>query len=190
MKFPTLFQSLNEQVDISTQMYLDLEKRLIPRTLQRKEFLIREGEVIRYLPFINNGLMTNYRIDNEGDRHVLQIRWTGKWLGDLYSFFSGKPTRFNIQAYQKTELLFINFETFEYITQQYPIFERYFRLGLQDAYIETLDQIFNLHSTSAKDRYLELLQNVPSIFDDMPQYLIASYLSIKPQSLSRIRKSL
>ncbi len=80
--------------------------------------------------------MVNYRLDENGEKHVIQIRWTGLWLGDLYSFYSGKPTKFNIQTYQPTELLMINHETFNFMTREYPIFERYFRLGIQDAYIE------------------------------------------------------
>ena len=171
------------------EAYLDVENRLVRKTLDKKEFLIKEGNIIKYMPFINNGLMVNYRLDN-GERHVIQIRSSGLWLGDLYSFFSGKRTNFNIQAYRSTELLMINHETFDYMTKEYPVFEKYFRLVLQNAYVETLDQIYNLHSLSAEKRYLELIKNVPSHLDDIPHYLIASHLNIKPQSLSRIRKTL
>ncbi|MDW3648892.1 MAG: Crp/Fnr family transcriptional regulator [Bacteroidia bacterium] len=175
---------------VPLEAYLDIEKRLIRKSLDKKEFLIREGQIIRYMPFIHKGLMVNYRLDEAGEKHVIQIRWAGLWLGDLYSFFSGKATKFNIQTFQPTELLMINHETFEYIIKEYPIFERYFRLNLQNAYVETLDQLFNLHSLSAEERYLELITNVPSLLDDIPHYLIASYLNIQPQSLSRIRKNL
>ncbi len=188
MKYPTLYQAFRKHIDLSPKAYLDLENRLIHKTLDKKEFLINEGQVIRYLPFIAKGLMVNYRLDGEGEKHVIQIRWAGLWLGDLYSFFSGAPTKFNIRAYQPTELLMINHETFDYITKKHPVYERFFRLSIQNAYIETLNQIFNLHSSSAEARYLELINNVPALLNDIPHYLIASYLSIKPQSLSRIRK--
>jgi len=190
MEYPILYQDFNSYINLSVETYLDLESRLVRKTLAEKEFLIQEGQIIRYLPFIHKGLMVNYRLDDEGEKHVIQIRWTGLWLGDIYSFFSGRPTKFNIRAYQPTELLMINHETFEYMIREYPIYERYFRLGLQNAYIETLDQVFNLHSLTAEERYLELIQNVPSLLDDIPHYLIASYLNIQPQSLSRIRRNL
>lgn len=185
-----LFQNLKSYINIPIEAYLDLESRLVRKTLNEKEFLIQEGQIIRYLPFIKKGLMVNYRLDEEGEKHVIQIRWTGLWLGDLYSFFSGRPTKFNIRAYHPTELLMIDHETFNFITKEHPIYERYFRLGIQEAYVDTLDQIFNLHSLSAEKRYLELIQNVPSLLDDIPHYLIASYLNIQPQSLSRIRRNL
>lgn len=190
MQYPILYQDFKSYINLPVETYLDLESRLVRKTLDAKEFLIQEGQIIRYLPFINKGLMVNYRLDDEGEKHVIQIRWTGLWLGDIYSFFSGRPTKFNIRAYQPTELLMIDHKTFDFITREYPIYERYFRLGLQNAYLETLDQIFNLHSLSAEQRYLELIQNVPSLLDDIPHYLIASYLNIQPQSLSRIRRSL
>ncbi len=188
MKYPTLYKAFNKHINLSAKAYLDLESRLIHKTLNKKEFLFNEGQVVRYLPFINKGLMVNYRLDDKGEKHVIQIRWTGLWLGDLYSFFSGAPTRFNIRAYEPTELLMINHETFDFITKKHPVYERFFRLSIQNAYVETLNQIYNLHSSSAEERYLELIKNVPRLLNDIPHYLIASYLSIKPQSLSRIRK--
>ncbi len=190
MKYPNLYQSFNKYIDLPIDVYLDVESRIVYKTLNKNEYLIKSGQIIRYLPFINKGLMINYRLDENGDKHVLQIRWTGLWLGDLYSFFSGNPTKFNIRAYQDTELLMMNHDTYDYITREHPVFERYFRLGLQNAYVETLNQIFNLHSLSAEERYLELINNFPALLDIIPHYLIASYLNIKPQSLSRIRKKL
>jgi CRP-like cAMP-binding protein len=190
MKYPFLYRSFNEIINLSEEAYLDIESRLIRKALDKNEYLLYEGQVIEYLPFINKGLMVNYRLDENSEKHVLQIRWTGLWLGDLYSFFSGKPTKFNIRTYQPTELLLMDHETFDYITSTHPVFEKYFRIGIQNAYVETLNQIYNLQSLSAEERYLELLDNVPSLLEDIPHYLIASYLNIQPQSLSRIRRNL
>ncbi len=189
MKYKTLYDSLSRYIDLSLDAYLALEERVIIKKLDTREFLLREGETIRYMPFINDGLMVNYRTDENGERHVIQIRWAGWWLGDLNSFFFKKPSMFNIITYKPTELLLVNHETFEYITQKYPIYEKYFRLAIQNAYMETLTSVFNLHSTSAEERYIDLIKNVPTLLDDIPHYLIASYLNIRPQSLSRIRKN-
>ncbi|MEO1263674.1 MAG: Crp/Fnr family transcriptional regulator [Bacteroidota bacterium] len=188
MDYPMLYQAFNKYIKLSVEAYIDLESKLVLKSLNKNEYLIKSGQTIRHLPFINNGLMANYRLDENGDIHVIQIRWTGWWLGDIYSFFSGKPTSFNIRAYQPTELLMINHDTFDFMTREYPIYERYFRIAIQHSYINTLTQVFNLHSLSAEERYLELVQNYPTLLDDIPHYLIASYLNIRPQSLSRIRK--
>ena len=190
MKYPLLYQTFNKHINLPVESYLDIENRLVRKTLVKKEFLIKEGKIIKYLPFINDGLMVNYRVNENGERYVLQIGSSGGWLGDLYSFFSGNPTRFNIQAYRTTELLMISHETFEYMTTKYPVFEKFFRLVIQNAYVKTIDTKYRYSSLSAETRYLELIKNVPSILDDIPHYLIASYLNIKPQSLSRIRKGL
>ena len=189
MKYPNLFKAFNTYINLHIDVYLDLEDRLIHKKIGKKEFLFREGQVVKYLPFINDGLMINNIVDEDGEEHIIQIRGTGLWLGDLYSFFSGAKTRFNIQAYQPTELLMINHETFDYITKNHPVYEKYFRLSIQNAYVQTLNRIYNLHSATAEKRYLELIKNIPGLLDEIPHYLIASYLNIKPQSLSRIRKS-
>ena len=142
MEYPALYQSFKNYINLPIESYLDLESRLVRKTLNKKEFLIREGQIIRYLPFINKGLMVNYRLDESGEKHVIQIRWTGLWLGDLYSFFSGNPTAFNIRAYHPTELLMMNHETYDFIINEHPVYERYFRLGIQDAYIENTQPNF------------------------------------------------
>jgi CRP-like cAMP-binding protein len=190
MEYPLLYQVFNKYINLSVESYLDIENRLVRKTLDNKEYLIKEGGIIKYLPFINDGLMVNYRVNESGERYVLQIGSSGGWLGDLYSFFSGNPTRFNIQAYHATELLMINHETFEYMTTEYPVFEKFFRLVIQNAYVKTIDTKYRDNSLSAEMRYLELIKKTPTILDDIPHYLIASYLNIKPQSLSRIRKKL
>lgn len=82
----------------------------------------------------------------------------------------------------------IDHETFDYITKNYSIYEKYFRLSIQKAYTQTLNRIYNFHSITAEERYLELIKNIPELLDKIPHYLIASYLDIKPHSLSRIRK--
>jgi CRP-like cAMP-binding protein len=187
MKYPQLYEHFREHILLSKEAYLELEERLIKKSIKKKEYLIREGNVIKYLPYIKDGLLVNYRLDNSGNTHVMQIRYTGSWLGDLYSFFNNSNTHFNIQAFQDTELLLINRETFDYISKKYPIYEKYFRIGIQNAYNQTINQVYNIHSQSAEKRYQELIKNIPTILEDIPHYMIASYLGIKPQSLSRIR---
>jgi CRP-like cAMP-binding protein len=190
IKYPNLYNSIRNYINITPDEYLPLEERLIVKQLKEREFFVQEGEIIKYLGFINDGLMVNYRIDEKGDRHVIQIRWTQWWMGDLYSFFSRKPTFSDIICYKPTEILLINHETFDYITENFPKYEKFFRIAFQKSYISTLNQVYNLHSKSAEERYLDLIENVPTILDDIPHYLIASYLNIRPQSLSRLRKNI
>ncbi|WP_271766221.1 Crp/Fnr family transcriptional regulator [Aquimarina algiphila] len=187
MQYPQLYKQFKKHIDLSLEAYLDLEKRLIKKTIKKKEYLIEEGKIAKYLPFIEKGLLVNYRFDSDAHTHVIQIGYTGNWLGDLFSFFNNSPTHFNIQAFKETDLLLINRETYEYISEKYPIYEKYYRIGIQNAYSQVLKRIYNIHSQSAKKRYQALIENIPTILDDIPHYMIASYLGVKPQSLSRIR---
>jgi CRP-like cAMP-binding protein len=190
IKYPTFYNSLNHYVKLPDEAYQALEERLIFKKLKEKEYFTEEGKIAHYLPFINKGLMVNYRTDEIGDRHTLQIRPTGWWLGDLYSFFSSEPSFANLICYKPTELLLVSHETFDFITKEYPIFEKYFRIAFQRSYIGALTQMYNLHKTTAEERYKDLINEIPSILDEIPHYLIASYLNIQPQSLSRIRRKL
>lgn len=190
MKYPNLYNAIKRYVNITEVEYYALEERLIVRNLKDREFFVRNGAIVKNLGFINEGLMVNYRLDANGDRHVIQIRWTNWWMGDLYSFFSRQPTFSEIICYKPTEILLISHESFDFITKKHPVYERFFRIAFQKSYVSTLNQLYNLHSKSAEERYLDLINHVPTILDDIPHYLIASYLNIRPQSLSRIRKNI
>ncbi|WP_281991361.1 Crp/Fnr family transcriptional regulator [Aquimarina aggregata] len=187
MQYPQLYKQFKKHIDLPLVAYLNLEERLIIKKINKKEHFIEEGKIARYLPFIQKGLLVNYRVDTAARTHVIQIGYTGTWLGDLFSFFNGSPTHFNIQAFQETDLLLINRETYDYISKKYPIYEKYYRIGIQNSYNQMLKRIYNINSQSAQKRYHDLIESVPTILDDIPHYMIASYLGIKPQSLSRIR---
>jgi len=87
MKYQLLYQTFNKHINLPVEAYLDVENRLLRTTLDKKEFLIKEGKIIKYMPFINDRLMVNYRVNEDGETYVLQIGSSGFWFGDLYSFF-------------------------------------------------------------------------------------------------------
>mgnify|MGYP000483506377 CR=1 FL=1 len=122
----------------------------------------------------------------------------GKWkplsnthnLSDLYSYFSQETSKLNIEVITKTELIIISKDNFDKCCDTIPAFDRFQRLLFQNAYVNTLQRVSELNSKSAPQRYLDLANKYPEIIQQVPQLLIASYLGIKPQSLSRIRKKL
>ncbi|MEZ5009461.1 MAG: Crp/Fnr family transcriptional regulator [Chitinophagales bacterium] len=188
MKFKSLYESITSEVDVPMDIYLEFEDRFIFKEFDKKDFVLKEGQIATYLSFLNKGLIVSYRTDANGNRHAIQIRWKGSWLSELESIFSKKPTKYNYLAVKPTEMLFMPLKDYNEISKKYPVFETFFRISLKQSYLGALEQIYKLHSLSAEARYLELIKNVPTLLEDIPHYLIASYLNIQPQSLSRIRK--
>ena len=189
-KLDILQKHISLKVDIDS---VDLDRFValtIPRTIEKGEFFIRTGQVARYQAFVLKGVLASYSIDTKGEKHVVQIAIEGHWISDLYSFLSKEPAVFTVEALEKCELLLMSLENHERACNEIPVFERFFRLLIQNALVQHQRRISNIYSESAEDRYLNLIKEKPEIAQSVPQHYLASFLGIKPQSLSRIRKQM
>ena len=163
---------------------------LFEKTYDKKDLLVEEGKQCNYIYFLTEGSCYSYLTDEKGDEHAIQFALEGYWISDLYSFFSGKKAIYTIQALEPTKVLVLNKESFQKACDALPTLDRYFRLLIQNAFIALQYRLAKTHSEDAEHRYNEFAQLHPQFVKRIPQYLIASYLGIKPQSLSRIRKEL
>jgi len=162
----------------------------VPTQLESKVQFVNEGKVCRNLFFVDAGATHTFIIDKKGEAHTVQFGFEGYWIGDMYSFFSGKPAIFNVETLEPTVLFAMTHADFEKACEQIPKFEMFFRILVQNGYLSSLQRIAKSFSEDAEQRYLSLITNHPDLPQRVPQYLVASYLGIKPQSLSRIRQNL
>jgi CRP-like cAMP-binding protein len=175
---------------LSDEEFLQLSAYLKPVKIEKKQLIISEGKVCNHLYFVETGILHSYVMDSQGDMHTVQFGFEGHWITDLYSFLSGKPAIFNVEALENTTAWAIQNTDYEKACCQIHKFEHFFRKLLQNAYIQAQHRIAKTFSEDAENRYLALIQKQPDLLQRVPQYLIASYLGIKPQSLSRIRQTI
>lgn len=158
------------------------------KKLRRRQYFLQEGDVCRYEAFIYKGCLRSYEIDQKGVEHVIQFAPEDWWMGDLYSFFTNTPSRLNIDALEDSELFIFDHKTIEDLYERVPKFERYFRLLMQNSLIALQQRILSNMSMTAAERYCDFLTRYPKIEQRVPNHQIASFLGIKPESLSRIRR--
>ena len=185
-----LYKHLNHTVTISESDTFKLYSQAKIYHLKKKEFLFMEGELAKYVGFVNKGCLRYYRLDDKGEEHIIYFATEEWWIGDLSSFYSGKPSLFNLHALEDCELFLYTKELFELMRAQIPAFDQYVKIRHAKATDARLETMMSQRYESAESRYLKLLQGFPDIFQRVPQHYIASFLGIKPQSLSRIRKNL
>lgn len=161
-----------------------------PQTISAKEILIHEGDRCTNLYFVEKGALYSYLTDNNGDAHVVQFALEGYWISDLYSFFSDRPALYTVEALEACQLLSLDKVAFQKCCDHLNKMDRFFRILIQNAYVGAQYRIARTFSAEAEQRYCELVENQPDIVQRVPQFLIASYLGVKPQSLSRIRKQI
>lgn len=157
--------------------------------LPKKEFLFCADEVVKHLAFVQKGCIRYYLIDDKGNEHIVYFGTEGWWVGDMNSFFNQKPTIYYLQALEDTELLMFNRENFQRAIDE-TSYGGFFREATKKSYMSIQKRYAEANTKSAEEKYIELMQKNPSILQRVPQHLIASYLGIKPESLSRIRKKL
>ncbi|MEM6726223.1 MAG: Crp/Fnr family transcriptional regulator [Bacteroidota bacterium] len=169
-------------------------ERFIERTgrlsVKAKSHVIQEGQFVRYIYFIEKGLLYTNIVNQLGERQVVQFSFENYWTSDLSCYLSGEPAQYNLEALEDTEMILLSRDDFEWASRNVPLIGRYFRMLIQNAYIASQFRINRSFTLDAEARYLKLIDSHPDILYRVPQYLIASYLGIKPQSLSRIRKKL
>jgi CRP-like cAMP-binding protein len=158
------------------------------KKLRKKQFFLQEGDVCKYQAFVYKGCLRTYEVDKKGAEHVIQFAPEDWWTGDLYSFFTNTPSRLNTDALEDTELFIFDHQAIEELYHQVPKFERYFRLLMQNSLIALQHRVLSNMTQSAAERYCDFLQRYPKIEQRVPNHQIASFLGIKPESLSRIRR--
>jgi len=160
------------------------------KKIRKRQYLVQEGDVGRYQYFVNQGCLRTYHTDDKGMEHNVQFSIEDWWTGDMYSFLTQTPGKYNIVAIEDSDLFCIDSEGLELLYTKVPKFERFFRHLLQNAFIALQERILSGMSESAEERYLNFRKKYSEMDKRIPQNQIASFLGITPESLSRIRKQL
>jgi CRP-like cAMP-binding protein len=140
--------------------------------------------------FVASGCLRSYVIDDKGKEHIVQFAPETWWLSDNASLASGSPSQYFIDAIADSEVLLIDPPSHQQLLQRVPGYAQAFQTGIQKHSAAKDLRIVNALTTSAEERYLAFLATYPSIVARVPQWMLASYLGISPETLSRVRKSL
>ncbi len=190
MEFALLFNNFNKYAPVSEEEQAIIEETLIKRFVKKRRNLLNQGDVSRYLYFVNKGVLRSYTIDKQGTEHVVQFALEGYWIADLCSFVTQTPGDINIDAIEDTEVLMLPHHELEILYEKIPGLEKFFRQLYQRAYVALQKRYNSSQSIIAEERYLELILQQPDIAMRIPLIYIASYLGITAESLSRIRKKI
>lgn len=158
------------------------------KKVQRKECIVKEGEICSSINFVQQGALRAYYRDKKDNENVVMFAISDWWITDMYSFANEKPAMLNIDALEESVILQLQKRDLDKLYLSTPKFERFFRILMQNAYVrEQLRTVENL-SMPAGDRYENFLKKYPQFAQRVPLKQIASYLGITPEFLSLLRK--
>lgn len=188
--FELFLASVKEHISIAEEEFEFCKTLFIPKKLRKRQFLLQEGDVCRYTAFVEKGMLRTFTVDDKGNEPILQFSMEGWWVTDLYSYLTDEPSRYNIEALEDCELLLITKPSWDILLEKVPAFERYFRILIQNNLIATQRRLISSLTETAEEQYTKLIATFPTCLQRVPQHMIASFLGITPETLSRIRSQM
>ncbi len=182
-------QFFDSQAILSDEEWATYKSKIIKRNFKRNELILKEGDVENYLSFITKGFVRAFTTNKNGDEITTDIISFG-FMSSYDSFTSRKPSLISIQVLEDVELLCV---TNESLNELYKISHTGEKLGRINAELlssYTFSKYIELITTTAEERYLKLLNDNPNLLNKAKQIHISTFLGIKPESLSRIKKNI
>ncbi len=155
--------------------------------MERGDFLIREGDIAKSIYIVKNGSMRIFR-RTKNDEITFRLGYQGSWMTSFSSFLTGNPSEFYIQMIKKSSLLEVSKDNFyEFINSDSEHTTLWLKM-LEEFAVQQMDREIDLLTRSPYERYQRLLERSPSVFQEIPNKYIASYLRMSPETLSRLKK--
>lgn len=156
------------------------------KRLKKHQFLVQEGDFVMNDYFVLKGLLKAYHTDSEGKEHILQFAMEDWWITDYQAYFSQSPASLTIDCVEEVELLCLSLQNRDKICAELHKIENFFRRKSNAGYIALQRRILSLLNSNAKERCEQLLQQYPGLFQRVPKTLIASYIGVSRETLSRL----
>lgn len=185
--YEVFFQKFNDKVSLTAEEQDFLKKYLTPKKLRKKQYLLQEGDICKSICVVEKGALKAYVLDETGQDRITAFALEGWTLGDLYSYIKQEPATLNIDALEDCELVLISKTAHDELLQKMPKYETYFRILMTDAYMALQKRTTNMISLPLEERYKALAEMYPAIIQRVPQHMIASYMGLSKETLSRVR---
>lgn len=192
MAYELLFQYIETKSELALS---ETEKQLIQaafklKHLRKRQYLLQEGDICRYMAFIVKGAGRMYSVNADGQEHIVRFAIESWWLGDYESYNLQTPSLYNIEMTEDADVLLVTHEQIQELANAVPAVELMIKEIDKKGAIATQKRIHSAISLSAEERYDTLSKSYPEFLKRFPQSMIASYLGISPETLSRIKKNL
>jgi len=182
------FENFIKRVPLEPHEREKISSCLTIKNLRRNQYLLQAGDICKYITFVQKGALKQYTTDLYGNNHIFQFAIENWTISDMESFITGNPSIYHIDAMEDAQLVLIDKAAHEMLLKEEPKYQEYMRLQLTGAYLAMQKRLNSSISLSPEERYNEFLVMRPDISQRVPQHMIASYLGLQPETLSRIRK--
>ena len=173
-------------VPLTDEEFARVLARFTPKRFKKHQFIIQEGELVKYNYFVVAGLLKLVYTDAAGKPHILSFAMEDWWETDFPAYYTQTPATLSLECLEDTEVLCLSLADFHALCAELPQLARFFLQKSMLGAIATQQRLLSLLTTSAKERYEQLLAKYPALGQRIPKTLLASYLGVSRETLSRL----
>ncbi|MES2560365.1 MAG: Crp/Fnr family transcriptional regulator [Bacteroidota bacterium] len=178
---------IKQEIPVSEQELDMILGYFVPVSVHKNEILLNEGDVNSKIIFVCKGCLRIYFNQEDGQEATRYLAFENQFATALVSFISRQPSFEFIQALEPSDLLCITYDNFMRLLEMIPTWERFYRQYLEKAYVTNTNRLMSFTTMDASTRYEELLLQNAQVVERLPNRLVASYLNISQETLSRIK---
>ena len=178
---------LEDKITLTNEDYELIESVSLFKKLRKRQYLLQAGDISRFHAFVCKGFLRYYYVDEKGQDHIMQFAPENYWTGDFESMNKGLPSKYDIDAIEETEILLLKKDDFEMIRKTVPAFNDFVNVSLKKNALVLQERIHANISLTAEEKYSDFISKYPSISNRVPLHMIASYLGVSAETLSRVR---
>lgn len=181
-----LYEHINNYTKISDERFQEMIPFFETVQVQKKEMIYTafQNNLSHY--FILDGCVQMYFINEKGKEQIVQFAINNWWITDYLAFQSGRNSEFYVQAVQPSKMLKISYQDQESLLQKFPEMEVYFRKIYQIGYGAAINRMKYIFSYSKEEIYFQFKESFPKFVKDVPQYLVANYLGLSAEYVSKL----
>lgn len=178
---------ISKYVTLNKEEEFILLSKITYRKYLKNQYVVQQGDICKYSNFIISGCTKTFYLDVNGQEHIIMFSIEDWWASDIGSFITQTSADYNVQCIENTELIQFSYDNQDEILQKIPKLERFFRKIIEKGLVASQKRIVRNFSLSAKEQYVYFKTQYPKIEQRIPQYMIASYLGITKEFLSKIK---
>jgi CRP-like cAMP-binding protein len=186
----TFFNKLSKGTTLTEAEKAVFTQHVTIKKLRKHQYFLQEGEICKSVAFVSKGMLRCYIVDEKNNERIIQFAPEGWFISDISSFITEDKSNLNIDALEDTELILISKAAHVYLETAIPEFFKFNYAQYRGAYIALQKRLIDMFTLSTEEKYTKLLSIYPDIMQRVPQHMIASYLGLTPETLSRVRKKL
>lgn len=183
-----LRKQIEQIIPLTNDEYENILSYFRVKKLKKHQFLIQAGDEVFNDHFVIKGLLKSYYINEDGKESIMQFALEDWWITDYQAFFYNTKANLNIDCIEDTEVLYISAINKEKLCQSMHKMDYFFRKKSNYGYAALQRRILSLLNNNAKERYEQFVEQYPKLFKKVSKTLIASYLGVSRETLSRLSK--